>query len=129
MASRPVNQMPVITNGNMATNLQSLITVIPQLSMMSYGISWSGSSPIGTISVQVSNDYFVGANGKPSNPGTWTTITFNQNGAAVTQFSVNGNTGTGFLDIDQMGAYAIQLLYTASSGTGLLQVIFNGKVS
>jgi hypothetical protein len=97
--------------------------------MMSYGISWSGTSPVGTISVQVSNDYSVGANGKQSNAGTWNTITFNQNGSAVSSFAVSGNTGNGFLDIDQMGAYAIRLIYVATSGVGQLQVTYNGKVS
>jgi hypothetical protein len=110
-------------------SLTSAPTVLSSLSKPSYAISWSGSSPVGTIIVQVSNDYSLGANGLVSNAGTWNTIPFlNSSGAIVSSFAVSGNTGTGFLDIDT-AAYAIQLVYTKTSGTGTLAVTIAGKVS
>ena len=45
-------------NGNsMAGNIISLPVVILDLYALSYGLSWTGSSPIGTVSVQGSNDF------------------------------------------------------------------------
>lgn len=124
MSSRPLLQpAPVITNGAMAGNITSLVTVISNISMMSYSYSWSGTSPVGTITVEVSNDYTQNAQGGVANAGHWEQLSLS-NAAAV-----SGNTGTGYIDIDQLGAYAIRTVYTAVSGTGTLQAIFKGKVS
>ena len=125
MSSRPIfTPFPVITNGDMSlATIISLPTVIQNLSMLSYDISWSGSSPVGVISVQVSNTYSQNADGSVRNAGNWTSLVL----SAPT--TVSGNTGVGFIDIDASGAYAIRLIYTKTSGTGLLQATINGKVA
>lgn len=84
---------------------------------------------MGTVSVQVSNDYALDAKGDVANSGTWNTIFFiDTAGSVATSFAVSGNTGNGQVDI-QTGAYAIRTLYTRASGTGTLQVTVSGKVS
>lgn len=130
MSIRPeLRPFSVITNGNMSGNLTSLVTIIQKLSMLSYSYSWAGTEPSGTISVQVSNDYAIDAQGNASNAGTWNTLFFIDNtGAVVTSFAVSGSTGSGQVDV-QTGAYAIRTLYTSDSGTGSLQAVINGKVS
>ncbi len=123
---RPFN---VITSGNMAGNLTSLVTIIQKLSMLSYSYSWAGTDPVGTVAVQVSNDYSIDAQGNVVNSGTWTPIFFlDSAGAIVSSFAVTGATGNGQVDI-QTGAYAIRTVYTATSGTGSLQAVINGKVA
>lgn len=130
MAFRPeIRPLPVITNGNMSGNITSLPTIVQKISMLSFGYSWAGTSPVGAISIQVSNDYSIDATGKTSNAGTWNTITFTSSGSSVTSVPVSGNTGNGFIDIFQTGTYAIRTVYTFTSGTGTLQAILNGKVS
>lgn len=130
MSIRPeLKPFSVITNGNMAGSLTSLVTIIQKLSMLSYSYSWAGTDPSGAISVQVSNDYAIDAQGNVSNAGTWNTIYFVDNtGSVVTSFAVSGATGNGQVDI-QTGAYAIRTLYTFVSGVGTLQAVINGKVS
>lgn len=124
MASRPIlSPYPVITNGNMASNITSIVTVVQNLSMISYDISWAGTSPVGTLSVQVSNTYSQNVDGSVNNPGNWTTLTLSSPTA------VSGNTGNGFIDVDATGAYAMRLVYTAGSGTGLLNATINAKVA
>lgn len=91
--------------------------------MISYALSWAGTSPVGAASVQVSNDYSVNTAGIVVNAGTWTTLTL----SAPT--TISGNTGNGFIDVDATAAYAMRLIYTATSGTGTLQVVANAKVS
>ena len=113
----------------MAGNLVSAATVIQKLSMVGYSLTWSGVTPVGTVSVQCSNDYSLFPNGKINNPGSWSTLTVLYGGAQVTVVPVTGNTCNGFIDIDSLSAYAVRLIYTAGSGTGTLQVIVNGKVS
>lgn len=124
MSSRPLIQpTPVITNGDMSGNLTSKISILSNISMISYSLSWSGTAPVGVIAVQVSNDYSENADGSTRNAGTWTTLTL----SAAT--NVSGDTGTGFIDITETSAYAIRLVYTATSGVGTLQAVVKGKVA
>lgn len=125
MASRPIfAPYQVIVNGDMSqATITSKVTVIQNLSMLSYDISWSGTTPVGTLSVQVSNTYSQAADGTVSNPGNWQSLTL-----SVTP-SVSGNTGNGFIDVDATGAYAMRLVYTKGSGTGSLNATINGKVA
>ena len=116
-------------SGSMAANITSAPTILQSLSACSYALSWSGSSPVGTVSIQCSNDYALNANGTVQNAGTWSTMTVNLAGSPTTIIPITGNTGSGFIDIDQTAAYAICLIYTYTSGTGTLTAVFNGKVS
>lgn len=95
--------------------------------MMSYGYSWSGTSPVGTIKIQVSNDYSIDAGGAVSNAGTWSTIDLVYGGVVVSSIPVSGNTGNGLIDIET-GAYAIRSVYTFTSGVGTLQAKITCKV-
>jgi hypothetical protein len=128
MASRPIlTPFTVIggdsdIDGSMAANITSSPTIMQNLSMVSYDISWSGTSPIGEISVEVSNTYSQNVNGSVRNPGTWSALPMNASTA------VTGNTGSGFIDIDANAGYAIRLVYTRISGTGTMLATVNGKV-
>lgn len=120
----------VIMNGDMSGSLTSLVTIIQKISMLGYTYSWAGTSPVGTISVQISNDYSIDAQGRQLNAGTWNTLAFTDStGAVVTSFAVSGNTGVGAVDIAQTGFYAIRTVYTWASGVGTLQAVINGKVA
>jgi hypothetical protein len=115
-------------NGNsMAGNITSLPVVILDLYALSYALSWTGTSPVGTVSVQGSNDYSVNAEGAVMNAGTWNTLTLNYGGSAVTTVPVTGNTGNGLIDVTATGIYAVRLIYTAGSGTGSLTVTMVAK--
>jgi hypothetical protein len=117
-------------NGNsMATNITSAPTILQSLSKCSYSVSWTGTSPVGAVSVQVSNDYSLNPNGTTNNAGTWNTLAFEYNGSLVTSIPITGNSGSGLIDILETSAYAIQLVYTATSGVGTMQAIINGKVA
>jgi hypothetical protein len=115
-------------SADMSANITSAPTVIQTLSMISYQIVWSGTSPVGAVSVQVSNSYSLNPDGSVQNTGSWDTIDFLYNGAVVSSVPVTGNSGSGFLDIDASGAYAMRLVYTATSGTGTMQAVVNAKV-
>jgi len=130
MSDRPlIKQYASITNGNMSANITGLPSIILRLPMISYSFSWSGSSPVGTVSIQVSNDYSEDANGTVANAGTWNTVPVVYNGSSVTAVPLSGNTGNGFIDIDSLSGYAIRPIYTFTSGSGTLQAICEAKVT
>lgn len=114
--------------GSMAANITSMPTILQSLSRVSYSVSWAGSSPVGTIQIQCSNDYAIGATGTVVNSGTWNTMTVSLNGSPVQTIPVTGNSGSGLIDITATAAYAVRLVYTFTSGTGTLQAIVTGKV-
>lgn len=124
MSSRPIfTPHSVITAGSMATSLTSEVTIIQNLSMVSYDIAWTaGSSPVGDITVQVSNTYRKDGQGNVIVAGNWTTLTLS------VATPISGNSGNGFIDIDASAGYAIRLVYTRTSGSGTLNVVVNGKV-
>lgn len=58
MASRPIfSPFYVITNGDMSGTLISDVTIIQNLSLISYAAFWVGTAPTGVVTIQVSNDY------------------------------------------------------------------------
>lgn len=107
----------LITNGNMASNITSPVTIIEDYNRVSMTCVWTGT-PTGTLTLQVSNDYSIHADGTTSNTGTWTSLS--------PTLTPAGSGGNGLFDI-QTGAYAIRLVYTASGGTGSLNVTINIK--
>lgn len=124
MSSRPIfTPHSVITNGDMSGNITSQVTIIQNLSMLSYDISWTGTAPVGVMSVQISNTYSQNADGSVRNPGNWTTLVLSS------PTPVSGSPGNGFIDIDAIAAYAMRLVYTRTSGTGTMNAIINGKVA
>lgn len=129
MSTRPfIPPQPVIVNESMADDIVSEPTILQNLGKGSYGISWSGTSPVGTCSVEVSNDFKLSAQGQVQNAGTWNVLTLNINGTPTTTIPVTGDSGNGFIDIYQTGAYAIRLIYTYGSGTGTMNAMFAAKV-
>lgn len=132
MASRPIfrptqvipsPQASPANSGDMTRTLTSAATILTNISMLSYGLSWTGSSPIGVATVQVSNDYALSPDATVINPGTWTTLTL----SAPT--NISGNTGNGAIDVTATAFYAMRLVYTPTSGSGTLTVTVNGKVA
>lgn len=130
MAFRPeVRPYQVLTNGSMAGSLTSSVTIIQKISKVSYTFVWSaGSTPVGTVSVQGSNDYAVDSQGNVSNSGNWKTLTITDAGALATTVAVSGATGSTGIDVET-GFYAIRAIYTRSSGSGTLNAYVCGKVS
>lgn len=123
MSSRPLTKPhKVITNGNMSAPITSEVTVTTNLSMLSYAFSWVGTAPIGVIDVQVSNDFAQNVDGTVRTAGTWNSLPLSSTP------NVTNNSDTGFIDIDAMAGYALRVVYTPTSGTGLLQCTVAGKV-
>lgn len=130
MSSRPfIRPYNVISNGDMSGNVISSVTIMQMVTVGTYAYSWAGTSPVGSLSVEISNDYEIDPAGLVKNPGNWQAIYFSLNGgASVNAAPVSGNTGVGVIEFTS-GAYAIRTIYTRASGSGLLQAVINCKVA
>lgn len=124
MSSRPqLSPEQIITDGDMSDDIVSEVTIIQKISLVSYSFSWSGSSPVGVITIEVSNDFSLNGDGSVRNEGTWSALDIDPAGA------VSGSSGTGFVNISDISAYAIRAVYTSTSGTGTIQGYITGKVA
>lgn len=129
MSTRPyLKPNPVIKNGDMSGNITSSPTLLIGATKASYAFSWAGTSPVGTVALQGSNDFSLNGDGTVNNAGTWSTYTLNYLGSPVQSVPVSGNTGNGMIDVET-GANAVRVIYTAGSGAGTMQCIFTGKVA
>ncbi len=124
----PSAQASPASTGDMSADITSAPTILQSLTMVNYAVSWTGTSPVGTVSVEASNDCTVNAEGGVSG-GTWNPLPLDLNGVTVTTIPVTGNTGNGMIDIDGLAAYAVRLKYTFTSGVGTLTVVVTGKVA
>lgn len=109
----------VITNGNMSGNIISAVSVVDQLVMLSYSFVWTGS-PVGSVVVQVSNDYSQDKAGQVLNPGTWNSLPLSASTAII-------GAGNGFIDVDANAGYALRAMYISTSGSGTMNAIMMGK--
>lgn len=128
MSNRPyMKPTPVITNASMAADITSLPTLLPQLTYGSYEVSWSGTSPVGTVSLQGSDSYSLNPDGTTNNAGIWTTLEVQLNGAVVTTIPVSGNTGSILIEF-KTGLNAVRVFYDFASGVGTMNALINAKV-
>ena len=108
---RTLRPYQIITNGVMTGTsvITSIATNILNMDNIGFEIKWTGT-PVGTLVINASG---TGVNYYPL-PG----------------FSVNSPTGTAggtFVDIDPTSALWLQLVYTNSSSTGVLNAWIFGK--
>ena len=128
MSARTTLRPQVVVNaGDMSGNITSSPTILQSLTRVAYSVDWTGS-PVGTFQVQTSNDYALNPNGTVANAGNWATIPLIVNGVISNTVSTVGFTG-GMIDVEGISAYAIKLVYTAGSSTGVLTAVIAGKVS
>lgn len=116
---------PLINAASMATTITGPASIINRLPGISYDLSWTGA-PVGTFQVQVSNTYSQNADGSVANAGNWNTLP--PSSFQGTYPVPAGTADHGFLDVVGTEAYAIRLVYTATSGSGNLTVIPAAKV-
>lgn len=116
----------VISDGDMSGNITSTVIIKVPIKNITYQVLWSGSSPVGVISVETSNDYKQNLDGTVKVAGSWSTLPFAVSGAYTTAIDLTGSSGVGTIEISFNSAYSIRLKYTRTSGTGTLQVYAHG---
>ena len=109
-----------LTNGSMAGNLTTAVTNIAFQDNIGIQLNFTGT-PTGSFAVQVSADYKQDANGNVTNVGNWVTLVLPTAAAAA------GAANTIYIDLNQLSAPWIRVVYTASSGAGTLNTFVTAK--
>lgn len=100
-------------SGNMATNITSIITNLDDTCTYNVQATFTGA-PVGSIKLQGTNDPILLG---------WVDIT----GPGVTTVTPITMAGTYMVNVEFAGYSQVQLVYTATSGTGTLYAQINAK--
>lgn len=114
---RPVT---IYSSTAMATSATSTIVEIKNQDNVGVQLHWTGV-PVGTFDVQISSDYSVDIEGNVQNSGHWVSLALNP---AIT---AAGSADDAYVDLNQMSAQYVRVVYTAGSGTGVLSGIVVAK--
>ena len=109
----------VVTNGDMSANITSSITLKQEISGINYSVVFTGA-PVGVFTIEASDDYSVNADGSVHFAGTWNTL------PVAPVVTATGSSGHGMLEAVTL-CYATRLVYTFTSGTGVLNVTVIGQ--
>lgn len=111
-----------ITSGNMAlVSITSAVTNIQFLDNIGLQFNFTGT-PTGSFQVQVSADYAQDDLGNVQNAGNWIPITLPSSPAA------SGAAGNIYIDLNQLSAPWLRVVYTKVSGTGTLNAFITAKM-
>jgi len=110
------NGYKMLNEADMSAPTTSNLTEVSNLDKASIHIVWSGTAPIGTLKVESTND-------DASNPlAVWREVLFS------TAIEVTGDNGDHDLVFNELPFNAIRLVYTPTSGTGVLNATLSAKV-
>lgn len=101
----------MLDSADLSGNITSDITNVINLDKASISISWTGTSPSGTITISARN----------GEKAPWQEVNF---GSAIT---VSGNSGDHRIVFNELPFTDIKIDYTASSGTGSIDAYLTAK--
>lgn len=104
---------------SLAADAESSVVKIQRLDNVGMQIDLTGS-PTGSFQAQISNNASWNPDGSLRDAGTWINV-----GTAATVTA--GSPDPIFIDLNQMSAKAVKLVYTRTSGTGTASVLLTGK--
>lgn len=106
----------ILTNGSMSQSLASVAQPLDNLTAISVQAFWSGTSPVGTFGLQVSDLL-----NPTANAADWTLL------ADPAPVAVTGNQGNAQINLGPCGFKWCRAVYGFTGGTGTMQMWFNGK--
>lgn len=116
MAKKTLFGFKSFDNVDISANRTSAATQVEFVDNLGLLVNWSGTSPVGQLIVETSNDW-----DDKRATGTWTALDF---GSTI---SISGNSGSHTIYINQVPFPWIRVRYARTSGIGSLTVILSTK--
>lgn len=120
MAYNLLRPVTLFSAQSMASSLTSTAVEVKNQDNVGFQLHWTGS-PTGTFSVQVSSDHMQDIEGNITVPGNWITLPLSPGIVA------SGAPDDAYIDLNQLSAQYVRVVYTAASGTGSLTAIAVAK--
>jgi len=107
----------------MSSSFTSAVTSIQWLDNIGIQLNVvATSSPMGTFAVQVSADYAQDFDGNVQNPGNWVNV------ALPSTPTVSGSSTSIYIDLNQLSAPYVRVVYTPTSGNGVCDGYITAKM-
>jgi hypothetical protein len=103
----PIFKEVILAPSSMAANQTSTTVNVDTIDCYCVQAYWTGSTPVGSMAVNASND--------------------NVNFTTIGTLTITGNSGNAMLNADNPAYSYVQVVYTATSGTGTITITMNGK--
>lgn len=120
MAFNLLYPVHVINAASMATSLTSAIVPVSGQDNIGFQLHWTGA-PVGTFDFQISSNHMQDSQGAVIQAGNWISLPLDPAIVAA------GAPDEAYVDLNQMSAQYVRLVYTRTSGTGTLDAYVVGK--
>lgn len=120
MAYNLVKPVNIITDGDMSSSITSSVVEIMYQDNIAIQLDWDGT-PTGSFEFQISNNHREDILGNVVEEGTWVTLPLDP---AIT---ASGSADNALVDLNQLGAAYVRVVYTAVSGSGTLNAVLTAK--
>lgn len=109
-----------IVAANMASSITSKAQNIQNQDNVGIQLHWAGA-PVGTFTIQISSNHVETTNGDVVVAGDWVFLVLSP---AIT---ASGSADDAYIDLNQMSAMYVRIIYTRTSGTGTLDAYVVSK--
>lgn len=120
MAYNLLKPFKLLSATSMGANITSAAVEIALQDNIGIQLHWTGT-PSGTFDVQISADHLQDMEGNIQVPGNWVSL------ALSPAIIASGAADDAYIDLNQMSARYVRLVYTRSAGTGSLDCTVMGK--
>jgi hypothetical protein len=111
-----------IADGDMANNIIGKATSLERVDNVMFFIEWTGTAPVGILNIQFLK-IEQATDGSPSD--IWSNLSFG--GLTGTDISITGNSGSHTIVLTQTPFSKVKPVYTATSGSGTLNITIVAK--
>ncbi len=120
MAYNVTYPVKIVTAGDMSSDITSAVVETKLQDNMGIQLSWVGT-PTGVFDVQVSLDHMQDTQGNVTQAGHWVSLILSATIAAA------GAADDAYIDLNELAAPYVRVVYTATSGPGTLTAYVTGK--
>ena len=120
MAYNLLKPVKIVDAVSMGANITSAIIETQLQDNIGIQLDWTGT-PVGTFDVQVSMNHLQDAQGNVIRAGTWVSLPLSPAIAAA------GVADVAYIDLTQISASYVRIVYTRTSSTGVLTAMMTGK--
>src|SRR5271165_1690915 len=121
-----LQQSHVLTAQDMSISFNTNALSVEQSDVIGLQANYSGA-PVGTLQIQASIDHAQDRFGNVTNPGNWVALYVSVNGALTNSMPIPADSSPILMDLFGLSVPYIRLAYTATSGSGSMDVYMTYK--